>query len=333
VGKKKRFLNGELGGIYCFTNKINGKKYIGQTINWPARKYEYESNKGNRFINKAIKKYGIQNFSFRVLNYASIGSYLKNSKNQILKHPSGRNMTVLDRLEDFYIKKYKTQIPNGYKVLSGGVWSGNPIVTNISKLSEKRREIYLILLFDRYRNTFINKIKEFSEYIKEEDIKDIEQDIWVGIVEATKKGKKYYERSIGTTIRNEIFGRLIKYDFPIGFIFTSLQVGNDITYIKDEIKVKNSLFVVEKTISAFDNEKEEEISLIRKRLFEMTEKERFLIGRKYGLFGFPEIKMDELKTLFNNRFKTNYSEDEVKNRFWNALRKLRVELLGDEYGR
>ena len=65
-------------GIYKYTNKINGKVYVGQSINIEKR-YEqhlYFANniskllaKGQKplAIDKAINKYGIANFSFEII--------------------------------------------------------------------------------------------------------------------------------------------------------------------------------------------------------------------------------------------------------------------------
>jgi group I intron endonuclease len=55
-----------LAYIYILTNKVNGKKYIGQTVQSIKKRFkEYESNnsKLNRCINKAIKKHGFINFN------------------------------------------------------------------------------------------------------------------------------------------------------------------------------------------------------------------------------------------------------------------------------
>ena len=61
------------GSIYKITNKINGKIYIGQTIQKPIERfYQHcaKSAKGevlNMPIHKAILKYGKNNFSFEIL--------------------------------------------------------------------------------------------------------------------------------------------------------------------------------------------------------------------------------------------------------------------------
>lgn len=60
-------------GIYKIKNKINGKVYIGQSVNierrWHSHKY---ANCKSSAIYSAIKKYGIENFSFKVIEECSI---------------------------------------------------------------------------------------------------------------------------------------------------------------------------------------------------------------------------------------------------------------------
>ena len=63
-----------MGIIYCYTNLINNKKYIGQTIN-PEQRYkqhlssafnpndkEYDS-----LIHRAFRKHGFNNFQYSIL--------------------------------------------------------------------------------------------------------------------------------------------------------------------------------------------------------------------------------------------------------------------------
>lgn len=61
--------------IYMFTNKINGKKYIGSTIVEVNKRYNQhiynathpEAHQYNYPLYQAIRKYGLENFSFEVL--------------------------------------------------------------------------------------------------------------------------------------------------------------------------------------------------------------------------------------------------------------------------
>ena len=54
-------------GIYLITNRINGKKYVGQSKNIKQRWKEHISRERNTMIHNAIKKYGEENFYFKIL--------------------------------------------------------------------------------------------------------------------------------------------------------------------------------------------------------------------------------------------------------------------------
>lgn len=57
--------------IYKFTNLVNGKVYIGKTINDPSRRlreHELNAMKGSEtLLHYAIRKYGIDSFSFEII--------------------------------------------------------------------------------------------------------------------------------------------------------------------------------------------------------------------------------------------------------------------------
>ena len=63
--------------IYCYTNLINGKQYIGQTNNLENRKKQHiqdtihqhkgHENAYNQPIHCAMRKYGIDNFELEIL--------------------------------------------------------------------------------------------------------------------------------------------------------------------------------------------------------------------------------------------------------------------------
>lgn len=63
-----------MGSIYIITNKVNGKRYVGQTAKDPeqrwcdySRKLTPKQSKRPRLIEAAIMKYGLENFSFDVI--------------------------------------------------------------------------------------------------------------------------------------------------------------------------------------------------------------------------------------------------------------------------
>ena len=93
--------------IYKIENKINKKVYIGQSINYEKRMLEHIWGRKNekqhiqQVIDRAIKKYGKENFNFE-------------------KIIDCENQEEADELERYYIKKYNSLKPNGYNVLKGG---------------------------------------------------------------------------------------------------------------------------------------------------------------------------------------------------------------------
>lgn len=94
------------GVIYKITNLINGKQYIGQTsklyINnrWCEHKNNARNGKSSYLYN-AIRKYGEDNFEFKV----------------ILKHIP---ICKLNFYEQLLIRKFNTKNPNGYNLTDGG---------------------------------------------------------------------------------------------------------------------------------------------------------------------------------------------------------------------
>ena len=100
--------------LYCHTNKINGKKYIGITgqktnLRWGKDGKNYSMQP--KFYN-AIIKYGWNNFIHEVL--------LDNLTKQ-----------EASNLEQFYIQKYNT-IEEGYNVDPGGILTGTKQVRCIT---------------------------------------------------------------------------------------------------------------------------------------------------------------------------------------------------------
>ena len=104
--------------IYMYVNKINGKKYIGQALDFHTRHINHLSaiRCGKQYpFYKAIRKHGIENFEIIILK--------ENLETQCL----------LDLWECYYIDKYDTFIKNkkGYNVSTGGhngnYWNGKTV--------------------------------------------------------------------------------------------------------------------------------------------------------------------------------------------------------------
>ena len=94
-------------GIYKITNKINKKIYIGKEINITTRWNQHyldsfnDNINDNSIIHKAIRKYGVESFSFEIL---------------ILCSPK-----ELDELEKYYIKYYNYNNKDiGYNIEEDG---------------------------------------------------------------------------------------------------------------------------------------------------------------------------------------------------------------------
>lgn len=88
-----------MGVIYKITNLINGEAYIGQTINFERRKKEHLKAKDNFAIHNAIRKYGIDNFSWEILEECS--------------------ENLLNEREKYWISYYNTY-KEGYNSTRGG---------------------------------------------------------------------------------------------------------------------------------------------------------------------------------------------------------------------
>jgi group I intron endonuclease len=95
-----------MGYIYQIKNKVNGKSYIGQTMQEDVRKRwnghinAIKSNTGCPLLQIAVQKYGLENFEFKVI---------------IICFDED-----LNRYEKEYIKRYNTFGKDGYNASTGG---------------------------------------------------------------------------------------------------------------------------------------------------------------------------------------------------------------------
>lgn len=72
-------------GIYMWTNKLNGKKYVGSSVNLRRRFLEYYNvnrllNENSMPINVALLKYGYHNFSLTILEFCDVDNLMSREK-------------------------------------------------------------------------------------------------------------------------------------------------------------------------------------------------------------------------------------------------------------
>lgn len=159
-----------IGFVYKYTNKTNGKVYIGETLDLEKRKKAHLNQKGFSYFHKAIQTEGINNFEFEIL------FQFEDNDKSIVKDK------IID-IEEFHINIYESYKSNkGYNycrgakyTLSGPFWDltkfdnqisntlkdiehleSNPDVSKLDKLTNRltdlkqKREILKIQLGAKY---------------------------------------------------------------------------------------------------------------------------------------------------------------------------------------
>lgn len=120
-----------MGIVYCATNVINGKKYIGKTVSsMEKRRWEHEWHSETRrdtspLFHRALRAHGCSNFFWEMLF-------------------ESKSRAVLIRMEIAFIAEMKTKFPDGYNLTDGGEgWSGAVFTeehkANLSKAQKGRK--------------------------------------------------------------------------------------------------------------------------------------------------------------------------------------------------
>jgi predicted GIY-YIG superfamily endonuclease len=71
-----------LPGVYCVKNLITGALYIGSSINMASRIRDHITDSSNVHLKSAIKKYGILNFVFLVVEFVDLNLELTQEENK-----------------------------------------------------------------------------------------------------------------------------------------------------------------------------------------------------------------------------------------------------------
>jgi group I intron endonuclease len=232
-----------MGYLYKITNKVDNKSYIGATIQhnyndrWRKHINCLKYKEGCPLLKNAMKKYGTNQFEFKILIICFDDDVVKYEKE--------------------YIKKYNTLSPNGYNLLNGGQlgdgFVGHKHTTEtIHKIKQKVREFrennpnY----FETYREKlkqsmmnvdrsyFIKNSEKFKKAMEERRKKYATMEKGKITSEETKKKiskglKSYYQNNKGNIKNKQIEAIKIALSKPIS------------QYTKDNILVKEYCSIAE----------------------------------------------------------------------------------------
>lgn len=179
--------------IYCYTNLINNKKYVGQTNNLDRRIREHKSNafnpksvNYNNILHKAMRKYGYENFEIEVL--------------EIL---FDQDFEIVNAKEAFWIKEKNSLVSgHGYNVLDGGTQAWKSFLSKeqideIISLIKKGTPYSIICNQYGLSKTFISNINTGFYFHKENQQYPyykyrIDDDIYDALVEDLEKPELTY---------------------------------------------------------------------------------------------------------------------------------------------
>lgn len=226
--------------IYMYINKINGKRYVGQAVNFKKRHQKHISSSYNKkekysynyLFHRAIRKYGIENFKIQIL---------------------AENIPTQEKMNDyeiFFIKRYNTLVNNkkGYNVASGGS-NGNSFAGKTEEeMNEIKRKISEALKGKKCSEETKQKLSEakkgenhpnYSKHLSEETKQKISE---------AHKGKKYSESTKQKISKNhaDVKGknnpqakRVAQYDKQGNLI----RIYDYITQVEEELGINHSSII------------------------------------------------------------------------------------------
>lgn len=136
-------------GIYKIVNKINGKIYVGQSVDIERRLKAHKklSKTKDGHLYKAIRKYGLDNFEFSVIVEC--------------------DECMLDEFEIGIIQLYDTTNSNkGYNNMTGGVSQGRHSEETKQKMSKTRKCNKNSIKKYIYQNQTFTGLQALADFLK-----------------------------------------------------------------------------------------------------------------------------------------------------------------------
>lgn len=191
--------------IYCYTNRFNGHKYIGQTNNIERRKREHKSTSYNPnstsyndLVHKKMREYGYDNFDFEVLEVIY-----------------SDDIEIANQQEQFWVAKLDTYCGHGrgYNMDLGGCQPEHSRVVS-------KEDIATIKNLLKNKEPFINIQQRFN--------------ISASFVSAINHGVYYYDEKENYPLckyykndsdYNELINLLVNTDMSLAEISRRLNLG------------------------------------------------------------------------------------------------------------
>ena len=156
-----------MGYIYYIKNLITNKYYVGQTINDLKERWRNHRKKNSNcvYLKNAFKKYGFDNFEFKLICICFDDD--------------------LNKFEIDYIKHFNSLVPDGYNLKKGGLGGGKLHQETKDKISKTTKTMYI----NGYQNP--NKVPEV-------------QSLGLCAVESSRTGKKSVNNSVSQAEGREL---------------------------------------------------------------------------------------------------------------------------------
>ena len=174
-------------GIYKVTNKINGKVYIGQSVDIGRRWRQHMTAEDDIYFHKAIQKYGVENFEWEVIEQCK--------------------KKDLDAREAYWIEYYDS-FNKGYNCTKGGDgvsggedhprWKGGISLDpeHLKQYSKQYNKQYYEVNKEElkeYREANKEKKKEYNKQYRDANKENIKQYREANKEKIKQQMKEYYE--------------------------------------------------------------------------------------------------------------------------------------------
>lgn len=267
----------EPGVIYLIWNMVNGKRYVGQTIQ-PLEARMTQHKYDDLYVDRAIKKYGIEKFRYGVIRTC----YSKAER---------------DYWERYYIVALKSKAPYGYNLTDGGEGGTGFTQETLDRMSEAQRG---------EKNHFYGKhhTEETKAIIREKNLGKHcgEDSYWFGKNMPAESTIKMADAKRADTPYQNLLNAMLERQLSYGAFAKLVGMTQGALSMKMRDKLQFTESDVDKFVAFFDKPAE--------YLFARTDGKPLVLasrsGERNGFFG--KQHTDEARMTFseNNRGESPY---------------------------